>query len=83
LNEFIPMSIGHITSLSAMAVSAAAFISCTSVQDGRTEALENRIDRQNDRIESRSTRRAMRAEAEDQRYHDWYDRVMGRSGTAY
>lgn len=62
---------------------AFSLLSCASVQDERTEGLENRIDRQDDRIESRSTRRAMRAEAEDQRYHDWYDRVMGRPGAGY
>ncbi|MFN0130315.1 MAG: hypothetical protein ACKV19_26935 [Verrucomicrobiales bacterium] len=47
-----------------------------SVQEERTEALETRI-------ESRSTRRQMRAEAEDERYHDWYYRAMGRRGGGY
>ncbi len=62
---------------------ASSLLSCSSVQDDRTEALEKRIDRQDERIEDRSTRRRMRAEAEDQRYHDWYDRVMGRPGGGY
>jgi len=53
-------------------------LSCNSVQDERDEALERRIDRQDDRIEDRSDRRRRRAETEDQRYDDWYNRVMGR-----
>jgi len=51
---------------------------CHSTQDARADAQENRIERQNDRIEARSDRRRRRAEAEDQRYNDWYNRVMGR-----
>lgn len=51
---------------------------CHSTQDARSDALENRIERQDDRIEARSDRRRRRAEAEDQRYNDWYNRVMGR-----
>jgi hypothetical protein len=67
----------------AAAATAVTLASCSSVEDERREALENRIDRQDERIEARSTRRRMRAEAEDQRYHDWYDRVMGRPGGGY
>jgi len=77
------MSIQPLTFLVAAAAMAATLASCSSVEDDRQEALENRIDRQDERIEDRSTRRRMRAEAEDQRYHDWYDRVMGRPGGRY
>jgi hypothetical protein len=73
----------HYTLLAPALMLASLLASCSSVQDDRTEGLENRIDRQDDRIESRSTRRQMRAEAEDERYHDWYDRVMGRPGGGY
>lgn len=59
-------------------LAAALLPSCNSVQEERTEALEERIDRQDQRIEARSDRRRMRAQAEDERYHDWYDRIMGR-----
>lgn len=49
-----------------------------SCQDTRTSALEDRIDRQDSRIEDRSERRRRRAQAEDERYNDWYNRIMGR-----
>ena len=62
---------------------SAPLVSCNSVDDERDEALERRLDRQNDRFEDRSERRRRRAEAEDERYHDWYDRVMNRPGSSY
>jgi hypothetical protein len=77
------MNIQRLKSLALSAATVVTLASCSSVEDERQEALENRIDRQDERIEARSTRRRMRAEAEDQRYNDWYDRVMGRPGGGY
>jgi hypothetical protein len=57
--------------------------SCAEVSRARTESLKNRIERQDERIQGRNTRRAMRMEAEDRRYHDWYDRIMGRPNPGF
>jgi hypothetical protein len=70
----IPRTALVVTAVATMSTLA----SCSSVQDDRTTALENRIKRQDERIEARSTRRRMRAEAQDRRHNDWFDRVMGR-----
>ena len=42
----------------------------------RKEAWES--EREADRSEQRAERRRRRAETEEQRYNDWYNRIMGR-----
>ena len=71
----------HTVLLAATLLGPLLAAACSSAsQDARTESLKRRIDRQDNRIEARSDRRRMRAEAEDRRYHDWFNRVMGRPG---
>jgi hypothetical protein len=67
----------------AFAALGSTLTGCADVSDARTEGLSRRIDRQDARIEDRQTRRQMRAEAEDRRYHAWYDRIMGRPQARY
>jgi hypothetical protein len=57
--------------------------SCAEVSRARTEELKSRIERQDERIQGRNTRRAMRKEAEERRYHDWYDSIMGRPNPGF
>jgi hypothetical protein len=67
----------------ALSLGCAGLTGCAELSEDRTEALGERIDRQDARIGDRMTRREMRAEAEERRYDAWYDRIMGRSGSGY
>lgn len=73
----IPMK-SAATCLALLTVTIFPACNSTDEKPPRTRMLENRIERQDERIANRTERRRMRAEAEDRRYEDWYNRIMGR-----
>jgi hypothetical protein len=58
---------------------AASLPACSHLsQEDRTARFEARLERQDERMRERRKRRAIRARVEDERYHQWWDSIMGR-----
>ena len=73
--------VSRATTVAALCLGSIMLPACrSSSQSERTRALEERLERQDARIDARAERRRMRSEAEDRRYHNWFNRVMGRPG---
>jgi hypothetical protein len=47
-------------------------------EEQRTARFEERLKRQDERKRERERRRAIRSRVEDERYHRWWDSIMGR-----
>ena len=55
----------------AIMTSSLGLVSCASNQE-----LEERLEQRSDNYSNLQDRRGMRADARDERYNAWYDRVM-------
>jgi hypothetical protein len=67
----------HVLLIVAAASVAAPFLTSCATDESNTQ-LRRRLDERNESYRERQERRAIRAQAREERYNIWWDRVMGR-----
>ena len=64
--------------LSLVIVSPVLLPSCAGIPGESPDHMRNRVERQDEWIDRRAEKRAIRSQSADERYNAWWDRSMGR-----